>query len=100
MTPGRRVSDASRSVTLPGDCADATTATRKVHRRGIILRSAFRIPQRWYAGRMALRRLFAEQPVKLSRLPSFRAEHFPYSGPYPWLDQPDALEQIEVKLRS
>jgi hypothetical protein len=43
-------------------------------------------------------RLFADKPVRISRLPSFRAEHFPYSGPYPWLDQPDALEQIERRL--
>src|ERR1700730_14638832 len=49
---------------------------------------------------MALRRLFADEPVKLSKLPSFRAEHFPYSGPYPWLDRPDAFEQIEAKLRA
>jgi hypothetical protein len=42
--------------------------------------------------------LFADQPVRISKLPSFRAEHFPYSGPYPWLDQPDALERIEQKL--
>jgi len=47
---------------------------------------------------MALRRLFAEQPVRISKLPSFRAEHFPYSGPYPWLDHPDAAERIEQKL--
>ena len=45
-------------------------------------------------------RLFAEQSVKLSRLPAFRAEHFPYSGPYPWLDRPDALDRIDEKLRS
>ena len=49
---------------------------------------------------MALRRLFADEPVKLSKLPAFRAEHFPYSGPYPWLDRPDAFEQIEAKLRA
>ena len=48
---------------------------------------------------MAQWNLFADEPVKLSRLPSFRAEHFPYSGPYPWLDRDDALEQIEVRLR-
>jgi hypothetical protein len=45
-------------------------------------------------------RLFAEQPVKFSKLPSFRAENFPYSGPYPWLDRPDALERVDEKLRS
>ena len=44
--------------------------------------------------------MFADKRVKVSQLPSFRAEHFPYSGPYPWLDQPDALEQIENKLRN
>jgi ectoine hydroxylase-related dioxygenase (phytanoyl-CoA dioxygenase family) len=48
---------------------------------------------------MAFRRLFAEQELKLSSLPSFRAEHFPYSGPYPWLDLPDAEEQIALRLR-
>jgi hypothetical protein len=47
---------------------------------------------------MAIRHSFAEQAVKISRLPSFRAEHFPYSGPYPWLDHDDALEQIESRL--
>ena len=44
--------------------------------------------------------MFAEQAVKISRLPAFRAEHFPYSGPYPWLDRPDAVERIEEKLRA
>jgi hypothetical protein len=47
---------------------------------------------------MAGRHSFADQPVELSRLPSFRAEHFPYSGPYPWLDHDDALHQIECRL--
>jgi hypothetical protein len=47
---------------------------------------------------MAFRHSFADQPVKISRLRSFRAENFPYSGPYPWLDQPDALEQIALRL--
>ena len=40
---------------------------------------------------------FAEQPVQLSKLPSFRAEHFPYSGRYPWLDLADALERVSAK---
>jgi hypothetical protein len=44
--------------------------------------------------------LFAEQPVNLAKLPAFRAEHFPYSGPYPWLDRPDASERIEQKLEA
>lgn len=44
--------------------------------------------------------MFADQPVRISKLPSFRAEHFPYSGPYPWLDQPDALERVERKLQT
>jgi hypothetical protein len=43
-------------------------------------------------------RWIAHQPVNVSRLPSFRAEHFPYSGPYPWLDRPNAEERIEQKL--
>lgn len=44
------------------------------------------------------RNYFAEKQVKISKLPSFRAEHFPYSGPYPWLDQPNAFEQIDSRL--
>jgi Phytanoyl-CoA dioxygenase (PhyH) len=40
---------------------------------------------------------FADQRVKISKLPTFRAEYFPYSGPYPWLDQPDAFERIDAK---
>jgi phytanoyl-CoA dioxygenase PhyH len=47
---------------------------------------------------MPLRHSFADRPVKLSSLPSFRAEHFPYSGPYPWLDRDDAEEQISGRL--
>jgi len=39
-------------------------------------------------------RLFAEKPLKRSRLPSYRAEHFPISGPAPWLDLPDAEQRI------
>jgi len=46
---------------------------------------------------MSPRGLFADQPLKLSRLPSFRAEHFPYSGPYPWLDCDDAASRITAR---
>src|SRR4051794_26181457 len=49
---------------------------------------------------MLPRRTFADQPLNLSRIPTYRAEHFPYSGPYPWLDQPGAEDQIEAKLRA
>jgi hypothetical protein len=42
--------------------------------------------------------LFAEKRVNLSKLPSFRAEHFPYSGPHPWLDQDDARERVACRL--
>jgi hypothetical protein len=41
--------------------------------------------------------LFADEPVNVLKVPSFRAENFPYSGPYPWLDLPDALEKIQSK---
>jgi len=44
-------------------------------------------------------RYFAEQAVKLFQVPAFRAEHFPYAGPYPWLDRPDALERVDEKLQ-
>jgi len=47
---------------------------------------------------VAIRKLFAEQPVNLSKLPSFRAEYFPQSGPHPWLDGPGAFDRIEKKL--
>src|SRR5580658_7028189 len=43
---------------------------------------------------------FADQAVKFSQVPAFRAEHFPYAGPYPWLDRPDALDRIDEKLRA
>jgi Phytanoyl-CoA dioxygenase (PhyH) len=43
---------------------------------------------------------FAERPVDISGLPSLRARNFPYSGPYPWLDQPDALDRIDAKLKA
>jgi len=49
---------------------------------------------------MALRSSFAAQPVKVSKLPAFRAEHFPSAGPFPWLDLPDAAERIEAKLQA
>ncbi len=49
-------------------------------------------------------RYFAEQPVKFSQVPAFRAEHFPYAGPYPWLDRgldrDDALDRIDEKLQN
>lgn len=48
---------------------------------------------------MELRRLFADAPVNFSRLRSFRAENFPDSGPRPWLDQDDALNQIDALFR-
>ena len=44
-------------------------------------------------------RSFATEPVNVSKLSSFRAERFPYSGPYPWLDRPDALDRIAAKLQ-
>jgi hypothetical protein len=47
---------------------------------------------------MPLRRSFADLPVNVSGLPAFRAEHFPYAGPYPWLDRDDAEEQIAARL--
>src|SRR5688572_25285578 len=47
---------------------------------------------------MSSRGLFADHHLKPSRLPSFRAEHFPYSGPHPWLDCDDAADSIAAKL--
>jgi hypothetical protein len=48
---------------------------------------------------MPVRRI-AEQRVNFSKLPSFRAEHFPYAGPHPWLDLEDASEAITAKQRA
>src|SRR5215204_813901 len=45
-------------------------------------------------------RRFAEIDVNPSKLPSIRAEHFPYSGPYPWLDRDDACDRIQFRLAS
>jgi hypothetical protein len=44
-----------------------------------------------------MHRLFADKPLNTSKLPAFRAEHFPYSGPYPWLDRPDASDRIDAR---
>ena len=38
----------------------------------------------------------AEQPVDFFRLPAYRVEHFPDSGPKPWLDRDDWSQQIEA----
>src|SRR5436190_9134854 len=43
-------------------------------------------------------RYFAEIPVNIEAIDEFRVENFPACGPYPWLDKPDALEQIDKKL--
>ncbi len=42
---------------------------------------------------------FGQQPVDESTLPAYRAEHFPYAGPHPWLDRPDWAEQVEARVR-
>lgn len=42
--------------------------------------------------------MFADKRVNVSKLPSFRAEHFPSAGPHPWLDLPDAHDQIDGKV--
>ncbi|MDE3198050.1 MAG: phytanoyl-CoA dioxygenase, partial [Acidobacteriota bacterium] len=47
---------------------------------------------------MPLRTSIADLPVRTSRLPAFRAEYFPDSGPYPWLDRDDAEQQIPARL--
>ncbi len=43
---------------------------------------------------------FADETVDISQISSLRARNFPYSGPYPWLDQPNALEQIEKRIQT
>jgi hypothetical protein len=44
-------------------------------------------------------RYFADEPVELSQLPTFRGENFPASGPLCWLDQPHAFGLIDQKLQ-
>jgi hypothetical protein len=41
---------------------------------------------------------FADVPVEVERLPYFRREKFPASGPIPWLDRPNAEERIAKRL--
>ena len=41
---------------------------------------------------------FASVKVSAEILANPRFEKFPYAGPFPWLDQPDAESQIEAKL--
>ena len=41
---------------------------------------------------------FADESVNLKRLPLFRREHFPASGPVPWLDRDDAEKRIAERL--
>lgn len=42
---------------------------------------------------------FAEQPLDLQSRETFQAHELPLSGPQPWLDQPDALIQIQQRLQ-
>jgi hypothetical protein len=41
---------------------------------------------------------FAEVGISAETLENPRFEKFPYAGPFPWLDQPDAGERIDAKL--
>ncbi len=43
---------------------------------------------------------FAEEPVDLNQFEYFRAGKFPNSGPFPWLDSPNALAEINQKQES
>ena len=43
---------------------------------------------------------FAETPVDLNNVKSYCIEEFPQCGPCPWLDSPDALEQIAARERA
>jgi hypothetical protein len=45
--------------------------------------------------RRVARSRIAERRVDFARLPAFRAEHFPASGPLPWLDRDDWPQRIE-----
>jgi hypothetical protein len=43
-------------------------------------------------------RFFADVPVDLDAMEFFRIEHFPESGPQPWLDSPDARNLIRARV--
>ena len=43
---------------------------------------------------------FAEVKIDSALLQNPRFEKFPYAGPFPWLDQPDAGDRIEAKRAS
>ncbi len=42
--------------------------------------------------------LLAEQAVNLTNMTHYRNEYFSSAGPYPWLDLPDAEQQVIAKL--
>lgn len=44
------------------------------------------------------RNCIAERKVDLRRVKFFRSESFPRSGPVPWLDRPDAAQEIDQRL--
>jgi hypothetical protein len=44
------------------------------------------------------RQYFASVPVDLNTLGAFQSHHFPDSGPLPWLDRPEAKEEIGRRL--
>jgi len=46
--------------------------------------------------RVLPRRRIADLPLNFSRLPAYRAEYFPDSGPKPWLDRDNWSQQIET----
>ena len=43
---------------------------------------------------------FGQQPINERSLPAYRAEHFPYAGPHPWLDRPEWKELIAGKVKT
>lgn len=43
---------------------------------------------------------FGNKAVELDQINKFRSEYFPYEGPFPWLDRPNAKERIKEKLEA
>ena len=54
----------------------------------------------WRLKRRMTRETIAETRVDFTKVKEFRADTFPESGPYPWLDRPNAQEEIDRRLRA
>lgn len=62
------------------------------------LRPAYRAAREWIQTIRPIPGFFAEKRVNLAKMRHYRREFFPAAGPFPWLDRPNAAEELERKL--